>query len=213
MELDEVLRDLVGKTNASGSCVLHDLVQIAKSQNLNGIGVGVTPKRESFILFLGGDPEGALISDSYGILVGDKATLQLDPGLEYEFHVIDPAIIEGIVLRTRIFDKSHLNPIQAEGIFQIGKKTCGIGILTLTVSKEGILQPGVHLSIRHDGHVVGNDVTDKTGKVSFRLIYGMYDCTVSSKDQRIRLYTFAFTPESPRIVLEISDTDTVLPAI
>lgn len=209
MDIDKVIRDQVSKSQPSGRFVFPELIAAIHHARWSGIAVSETREGESFLLFLGGEPEGALLSDYRGILVGDKAVFGMDPKGSYIFYRISPDIVDRLVLWCRIFDKSHVKPGSASKIEQIGKSRAGIGILVIIVEKGGVRIPGAHLSIRKDGLVTGKNVTDYEGKASFRLMYGSYDCALTLKDQT-RLYSFIFSPQHPCMVFEISDQDTVL---
>jgi hypothetical protein len=213
MNIDEVIRDQVQKTKPSGTCVFTDLIGNIHSGGWSGIAVSKTDKGESYLLFMAGEPEGALLSDHQGILVGDKAVFSIDQKSTYTFHQISPDIIDRLVLWCRIFDKSHVKSGSSQEVVQIGKKRSGIGVLMIGVEKAGFPVPGASLTIRREGAVVGNNRTDYEGKASFRLMFGEYDCAVTLKDRQTRLYSFVFTPDHPRMVLEISDRDTVLPGM
>ena len=213
MNIDEVIRDQVQKTEPSGTCVFTDLIGNINSGGWSGIAVSKTDKGESYLLFMAGEPEGALLSDHQGILVGDKAVFSIDQKSTYTFHQISPDIIDRLVLWCRIFDKSHVKSGSSQEVVQIGKKRSGIGVLMIGVEKAGVPVPGASLTIRREGAVVGNNRTDYEGKASFRLMFGEYDCAVTLKDRQTRLYSFVFTPDHPRMVLEISDRDTVLPGM
>jgi hypothetical protein len=211
MNIDEVIRNQVQKTEPSGSCVFPDMIRNIRSGCWSGIAVSKTEKGELYLLFTGGEPEGALLSDHRGVLVGDKAVLSIDPKSSYLLHHISPDIIDRLLLWCRIFDKSRITSWSSQEVVQIGKKPSGIGLLMIGVEKAGVPIPGANLTIRRVGAMVANNRTDHDGKASFRLMYGEYDCAVTLKDHQTRLYSFVFTPDHPRMVLEISDHDTVLP--
>lgn len=210
MNIDEVIRDQVQKTEPSGTYGLPDLIGCIRSGGWSGIAVSKADTGESYLLFIAGEPEGALFSDHRGILVGDKAILGMDQKSTYVFHRISPDIVDRLVLWCRIFDKSHVKSGSSGEVIQIGKKRSGIGVLVIAVEKASVPIPGAHLTIRREGHVIGNNRTDYEGKASFRLMFGAYDCALTLKDHQTRLYSFVFTPEHPRMILEISDRDTVL---
>jgi hypothetical protein len=213
MNIDEVIRDQVRKTGPSGTYVFPGLIDNIRSCGWSGIAVSKTEKGELYLLFMAGEPEGALLSDHRGILVGDKAILSMDLKSTFVFHQISPDIIDRLVLWCRIFDKSHVKSRSSEEVIQIGKKRSGIGVLIIGVEKAGVPIQGASLTIRREGAVVGNNRTDYEGKASFRLMFGDYDCAVTLPDHQTRLYSFVFTPEHPRTILEITDQDTVLQGI
>lgn len=213
MNIDEVIRDQVRKNEPSGTCVFTNLIGNIHSGGWSGIAVSITDKGESYLLFIAGEPEGALLWDHRGILVGDKAVFSIDPKSTYTFHPVSSVIIDRLVLWCRIFDKSHVKSGSSQEVIQIGRKRSGIGVLMIGVEKDGVPVPGASLTIRREGAVVGNNRTDYDGKASFRLMFGEYDCAVTLKDRQTRLYSFIFTPDHPRMVLAITDQDTVLPGM
>jgi hypothetical protein len=210
MDIDEVIRDQVRKTEPSGTYPFPDLIESIRSGGWSGIAVSKNGKGESYLLFIAGEPEGALFSDNQGVLAGDKAVFWMDPKSTYVFHQMAPDVVDRFVLWCRIFDKSHVKSGSSREVIQIGKKPMGIGVLVTVVERAGVPVPGAHLAIRREGHVIGNNLTDSGGKASFRLMFGPCDCAVTLKDHQTRLYSFVFTPENPKIILEITDEDTVL---
>ena len=49
---------------------------------------------------------------------------------------------------------------------EIGKKSQGIGVVTLSARREKNPQNGVRVSLRKEGKIVGSDVTTGAGEVS-----------------------------------------------
>ena len=68
----------------------------------------------------------------------------------------------------------------------------GIGVLSLTVKREGDPQNGVRVSIRKDGRILGSDITTSDGTVRFRIAFGVYDCIVQDKAQMVTKYRIEF---------------------
>ncbi|MEM2124527.1 MAG: hypothetical protein QXL43_04290 [Methanolinea sp.] len=106
-----------------------------------------------------------------------------------------PNIVERIVLGCRIFDQEILRRILPVDLPEVRREgEGGAGIFSVVVVENGIPLPGYRVSIRKEGQIVGNDFTRADGKVSFRLLYGKYECIVHSRDLSTRVYEFEFHP-------------------
>jgi hypothetical protein len=101
----------------------------------------------------------------------------------------------------RIFDKNRLKKTIPAAVPEIGGPSGGIGTLSITLKKEGILQNGIRVSIRKDGKIVGSDVTTNNGTVGFRVAFGTYDCIIQDKAQLITKYRITFDESHTSIPL------------
>jgi len=189
---------MVKNSHSVGIFPFNELIIYAASRNLFGVGIGSLKDKKYYILFSEGKPEGAIITDKTGTLVGDRAVYTLREADDYEFYPLNSALIERLILGCRIFDKSHIKRNLALDIPQVGKKSEGIGIFTMIIKKESIPQQGMKIMIRKDGQIMGSDFTNKEGKVSFKLKSGKYEIVLTRKDQGLSLYEVRFNPDVQR---------------
>ena len=103
----------------------------------------------------------------------------------------------------RIFEKARVKQGLTHAIPEIGRKSEGIGHLTLRVLHDGKPQKGIRVSIRKDGKIVGSDFTSEDGSAGFRLMYGDYDGIVQGRDQQVRSFSLPFHETKPEINLDL----------
>jgi hypothetical protein len=116
---------------------------------------------------------------------------------------VKPEIIDALAMGCRIFEKGHIRKNITYSVPEIGKKSKGIGVVTLAVRREKNPQNGVRVSIRKDGKIVGSDVTTGNGEVSFRVMYGDYICLVQDRSQVVTHFTINFDEAHPSHILDL----------
>ena len=112
--------------------------------------------------------EGAIYIDDKGSLYSDKAVLMISGQEKFEFYNVKPDIVDAVVMGSRIFEKMHLKKSAPSLIPEIGKKSEGIGVLTVTITRDTVPQNGVSISIRRDGKILGSDITTGQGTARLR---------------------------------------------
>ena len=105
---------------------------------------------------------------------------------------------------SRIFEKMHLKKSLPSLIPEIGKKSEGMGVLTLTIQRDSIPQNGMSVSIRSEGKIFGNDITTDEGTVSFKLAHGKYSCIVMDRSQNITTFYISFDVSHSKILLDLN---------
>jgi hypothetical protein len=191
----DIIDDLIREVAPEGVFSYSDLLQAARNNNFHGFAVSSSPRKKTYILFISGDPEGAVLADSKGELYGNKAIYLIQGGDQFTVYPLNPEIVERIVFSCRIYDKSHFTKQYTFGIPEVGKKADGVGRAVITLKKEGVTQAGVPIRIRKDGQIVANDVTNEKGLASFRLLYGKYEVIIVRQENNIDLFEFSFVPE------------------
>jgi len=126
--------------------------------------------------------------DDKGSLYSDKAVLMISGHEKFEFYDVKPDIIDAVVMGSRIFEKMHLKKSLPSLIPEIGKKSEGLGVLTLTIQKDAIPQNGFTVSIRSEGKILGSDISTDEGTVSFKLQHGKYTCIVMDRSQNMTTF-------------------------
>jgi hypothetical protein len=111
--------------------------------------------------------------------------------------------VEAVVMGCRILEKGHIRKSGMDIIPEIGKKSDGLGVLSIAVQRNGEPQNGVRVSIRKDMQMFGNDITTQNGTVGFKLLYGKYDCVVQDRAMMISTFHIIFDMGHMRITLEI----------
>ena len=135
MKIDDLIKNIYTGSKLLGTFTLHELFQFAPSRSYNGIAVAKEEDREYYLAFIAGEAEGAIYMDKKGSVCGDIAVKMISGHEKFDFYEITPDIVETIVMRCRIFEKSQLkrsipNVIHdlLENIFKSSKY---VGIFTL----------------------------------------------------------------------------------
>lgn len=193
MEIVSFIRDNTRKGQGRGAFHLSDLIRTAEKRQESGIGVTETGGVTISVLFFHGEPDGAVAIDDKGTLFGDKAVILLKGNEVFEFFPVAPEEIEQAILGCRIFQKGHIKKTMMPNIPQIARRAEGVGQLIITVTEEGRPLPGIHVSLRRRGQVLGSDVTTTEGMAYFKVLFGTYDCAILDREHRIRTYKFEFS--------------------
>jgi hypothetical protein len=201
MEIHELLENVLKGSRYLGTFDLAGLLQFASARGVNGVAVAKGDGREFYIAFVGGETEGAIYIDGKGVLFGDTAVLMIQVKDKFVLTEITLDVVESLVMGCRIFDKNRLKKTIPVAVPEIGGPSGGIGTLSITLKKEGILQNGIRVSIRKDGKIVGSDVTTNNGTVGFRVAFGTYDCIIQDKAQLITKYRITFDESHTSIPL------------
>jgi hypothetical protein len=187
-----IIDDLVKEVVPEGIYSYTDLITTAREKKIHGIGISGTRDGTTYLLFVEGEPEGAIIADSKGELYGNKAVYLISEKNRFTLYPLSPAVVEQFVYGCRIYNKSHFKGGCSLGLPEIGKKTEGIGRLIISVRKDGSPAPGLPIKIRSGGQIVGSDITDRQGMASFRLMFGSYSLIVVREENSIDVYEFTF---------------------
>ena len=191
----ECIEELIREVPPAGVSSYIDLLQAAREQRFDGAGVCGVPGSKAYILFIDGEPEGAILLDSKGELYGDKAVYLIRGTGKFSRYPLGRGMVERLVFGCRIHNKSHFGGQTSLEIPEFGKKAEGIGRLILAISKGGTPLRNLPLRIRKDGQVVAHDITDSKGMASFRLLFGKYEVLVVNQESSIDVFNFSFIPE------------------
>jgi hypothetical protein len=202
--IHDLLENIVRGSKFVGIFTLHELFQYASLRRSNGIAVAKENDKESYLAFIDGEAEGAIYIDVTGALYSDKAVMMITGHEKFEFYDVKPDVVEAVVMGSRIFEKTHLKKNIPSVIPEIGKKSEGMGVLKLTIQKDKIPQNGVSVSVRHEGKILGSDITTDGGDVSFKLAHGKYECTVMDRSQTLTTFHIKFEESNSKIVLDLN---------
>jgi hypothetical protein len=192
MKIQELLEKILKGSQYLGTFDLLELLQHASARSINGLAVAKGDGRDLYLAFIAGEAEGAIYTDEKGVLFGDNAVLMIQPKEKFVLTENRPDVVEEIVMGSRIFDKNRLKKSISYDIPEIGGPIGGMGVLSITVKKEGVPQNGIRVSIRKDGRILGSDITTSDGTVRFRIAFGVYDCIVQDKAQMVTKYRIEF---------------------
>ncbi|ABN57930.1 MULTISPECIES: hypothetical protein [Methanoculleus] len=182
MDINDLMDEILQQSTSEGHFTLDELLHYSSSHSPTGIGVSKEKGQTFFLIFSGGEPDGAMFVDTMGTLFGDSAVLRLTGGEEFELFPVTPPIVDALVSRCRVFEKSHLKKNGCLDIPTVGTPARQrIGVLSLIVRDGRTPLAGAHVAIRKGKLVMTSDVTDSGGKVSFRLLNGRYMCVVSDR--------------------------------
>lgn len=203
MKIQEIIGMLLAGSTRLGTYTLSDLLTFAQSKSINGIAVAVSGNREFDLALLDGEAEGAILIDEKGELYGDKAVMLLSGKETFELYDIKKDLVEAVAMGCRILEKGHLARRSMDVIPEIGKKSDGLGVISIAVHHNDDPQNGVRVSIRKDMQVICSDVTTQNGVVSFKLLYGKYDCIVQDRAMMISTFHIIFDADHNRLTLQI----------
>ncbi len=203
MKIQELIGTLLAGSARLGSFTLPELVKFTQSKRVNGIAVAVGGDREFDLAILDGDPEGAILIEEKGTLYGDKAVMLLSGNENFELYDVKHDLVEAVVVGCRIMEKGHICKTGMEIIPEIGRKSDGLGVVSIALQRSGEPQNGVWVSIRKEGQMICNDITTQNGNVGFKLLFGKYDCVVQDRSMMIHTFHIIFDPGHMRITLEI----------
>jgi len=204
MEINEFLELQVNTTTGKGPLKFGELREFTARGLQNGVAVAPIGKGRIYLLFRKGEPEGAVMLDEHGILVGDKAVFLLKGGESFEFHTADPEAIDLYILSCRIFDKSHMTHNISRALPTIERKNEGTGAFVIRILRGQVPQAGLHVSMRTQGRVVGSDVTTPEGKAYFKVLFGDYDCVVMDRERKIRVFPVKVHTKGSEVTVDIS---------
>jgi len=203
----EIMESLIAAAAGEGPSFVQALLQKARAKRVCGIARSVQKDPRWYLLFLAGEPEGAVLNERKGMLFGNTAVYLLKGTEQFNFYPLDVPVVERLILGCRIHDRNILNRMLPSDIPQVAPvKEGGAGVFSMKVVKGEVPLHGLRVSIRKGGQVVGNDFTSREGKVSFRLLFDRYECVVHLRDLSTRVYEFEFNPDliGQVVVLDIT---------
>lgn len=203
MKIQDLIGNILKSSPELGTFTLPDLLKYARSGSISGIAAVNENEKQCFLAVIAGEPEGAIYIDEKGTLYGDKAVMLFTGPEMYVLYDVKPDVVEAVAMGCRIFEKSHLKPGQTYELPEIGKKSQGMGVLSLVVRQNTLPQNGVRVSIRRDGKIVGSDITTEDGSVGFKVLHGKYDCIVQDRNQRITTFHIRFDESHSQIPLDL----------
>ena len=203
MKIQELIGTLLAGSTRLGSFTLPELVKFTQSKSVNGIAVAVSGDREFDLAILDGEPEGAILIEEKGTLYGDKAVMLLSGNEKFELYDVKRDLVEAVAMGCHILEKGHICKSSMDIIPEIGRKSDGLGVLSIAVQRNGEALNGIRVSIRKDGVMICNDITTQNGTVGFKLLYGKYDCIVQDRAMMISTFHIIFDVGHSRITLEI----------
>ena len=184
--------DLIRDTAPEGIYGYHDLIRTARERKFHGVAISGGPDETLYLIFLGGEPEGAIIAGPKGELYGDKAVYLMKDSGRFTLYPLSLPMVEQIIFGCKIYIKSHFSGGCPVELPEVGKKAEGIGRFIIAIRQDGSPAAGLPITIRRGGQIVASDITDRQGMASFRLMYGTYDLLVAREGQNIDVYEFCF---------------------
>jgi len=208
MDINDLVGQILRQSEYEGRFALDELLHHSSAHSLTGIGVSREGAHAFFLVLFGGEPDGAILVDEKGTLFGDAAVLHLTGGEVFELSRVTPPIVEALVSRCRIFEKSHLKKNGRLEIPTIGTHIRQrVGVLCLTVRGNGAPLGGAQVSIRKGKLVITSDVTDSGGRVCFRLLNGRYMCVVSDRNTERTRCIIEFHEPQVEMCVDIGGTE------
>lgn len=192
MQLLNIMDQFLSTSEAEGTYGLTPLLDLMGREKKTGIGFSDRGGKTFYLFFISGEPDGALFMDDKGVLLGDKAVLQLNGTESFRLYPIDDERAHHWVMVCRIFDNTHIKRRLSMNVPSLGQRTGGVGLFSLTVLDTGGPAQGYKVTIRKDRQIIASDITNREGKVTFKLLYGNYESVVMDHSGRIEVYLFRF---------------------
>ncbi len=207
MDVRGLIDEIIGRSTYLGNSSLDEMLRHATERTISGLGVAGNGNAIFVLAVVGGEPEGALFADEKGSLFGDKAVLQIDGSEEFRLYQVALPVLDALVARCRIYDRSHLKKSALADIptIESGMQQ-RIGVLCLTVVNHGRPVGGVHVSLRKGKLVIATDMTTSDGSVCFKLLSGRYTCIVSDKTGDLTRFVIDFAEARHESVVDIGGT-------
>ena len=203
MKTQDMIETVLSDSRDAGTYSLPEIFRIAADTGFSGLAVARGNGALACLVFVRGEPEGAIFSDENGDLYGDKAVILVTRKETFGLYEVKPDIAEALVMGCRIFDRTRVKQGLTQAIPEIGIKSEGVGRLTVLLIKEKVPQKSIRISIRKDGRILGSDFTDDSGSAGFRLMHGDYECIVQEKNQQIRNFAIHFRESDQKILIEL----------
>jgi len=203
MKIKDMLGTIISNAKSRGTFGTPDMIRQAKEGNVTGIAVATDDDRNMYLGIINGEIEGAVMVDEKGELFGDKAVMHITRKEQFALYDVDKEIVDAVVMGCRVFDKSHFRTTESYELPEFGKKSTGIGNLSLKIQHSNEPQNGIRVSIRKDGIIVGSDTTTGDGGVGFRAMYGNYDVVLQDRNGMITTRRITFNESNSKIILEL----------
>ncbi|MDT8357806.1 MAG: hypothetical protein RQ758_04795 [Methanomicrobiaceae archaeon] len=203
MQIAEIFNKIITNSEFSGDYSFDDLIDHMRSQGLSGLGVAEVGSQHHILIFVHGEPEGAVLIEEKGMLFGDKAVFLLTQFDTYRLFVIDPEIGESLAARCKIYNRSHLKGKITEEIPVFGGVQKTLGRICVVIKKQDAVQNGVRVSLRKGRQVLASDITAGDGRACFKVLNGTYDCVVIDREQKMYRFRVDFKEPFTESVIDI----------
>lgn len=170
---------------------------------MSGVAVQVSVESRLFLVFVDGEGEGAVYSDSHGELYGDRAVYEIDKDGRFLLYIIDRNTAEKIASGCRIYEKSHLTDDRTT--FGLAETTGsgGPARLTFRITHHGLPVSGARVELRGQGGAGIFGVTSPDGDISLTPGKGEYEYSVRGQDLHVYMSRIFFKGIDTRIDLDI----------
>ncbi len=204
MDINNLIDEILKQSIYLGCFSFDELLHYSAVHSPNGVGISKDGAQTFLLAMSGGEPAGAILVDEKGTLFGDKAVYLLQGTEQFHLYQVAPQIVDTLVSRCRVYNKSHLKNSARFDIPTIGGGTKQrVGVLCLTIRKQQVPLAGVHVSIRKGKRVLSTEVTDRDGRVCFRLLNGRYVSVVTDRTGELTRFAIDFYEPQAESVVDI----------
>ncbi len=201
------LNFLIENIVPTGNYKAKDLFSYAKTHMISAI-ASVTGSEGSrfYLIFLKGEPEGAVYIDKDGPLYGDKSIRFLDQESTYQVYPLTNDTSRRLITGCRIFDTTHLKAFSEISIIPDIRPTAGrrIGTAMITIQEHNNPVQGVTVAVKQQGKIVGTDMTSGAGEVRFQLLFGTYDGVIHASGSILKAFRFDFKENNQLVVVDLN---------
>lgn len=200
------LNFLIENITPTGTYLMTDLFPYARSQSISAIASATGHEGSRFyLIFLEGEPDGAVYIDKDGPLYGDKSIRFLNRESTFQIYPVASDTARRLITGCRIFDTSHLR-----ALFQINyipdiRPNAGrrIGTAIITIRENFNPVQGVTVVVKQRGKIVGTDMTSLNGETRFQLLFGLYDGVVHASGAILKSFHFDFKENDQPVIVEL----------
>lgn len=183
MEITQELEKILKNSDYAGEYTYNNMLRYVFDNNLSAIILSEINDTGLLLISDGGEIEGAVFVDKFGVLYGDKALYKLDKSLNFRVFVIEDRLASAVISRARIYKDSILKEQIDEGaIPHVGNFGVEASKVIIYVYLNNNPAEGARVIMKRKGRSSYNHATtSSSGIASFMIPKGNYVCTVMIK--------------------------------
>ncbi|EHQ35798.1 hypothetical protein [Methanoplanus limicola] len=183
MEITQELENILKNSDYAGEYTYNNMLGYVFDNNLSAIILSEINDTGLLLISDGGEIEGAVFVDKFGVLYGDKALYKLDKSLNFRVFVIEDRLASAVISRARIYKDSILKEhIDESAIPHVGNFGVEASKVIIYVYLNNNPAEGARVIMKRKGRSSYNHATtSSSGIASFLIPKGDYLCTVMIK--------------------------------
>jgi len=203
MQISDLFDKVISNSKYEGNYAFEDLIEHMRVSQKSGLAIAEEGTKNTIVVFVRGEPEGATLIEESGVLFGNKALYLLKHDEIFKLFLTEDVFSESLAARCRVHDKIHFKKRLSEDLPIIGGSNSSLGKLCIIIKREGTLQSGMRVTIRKGRQVLASDITATDGKVCFKLQNGTYDCVVVDRTHNLHRFMLDFRERFGETVIDL----------